>query len=260
MRKVDKPLILYGNGKLSRLAADIFGKLDIPYEVFYKDTLVHNVSKNLVAVCVATESYREIKEFLNGRGYEDIVPVWEIIDAYPEVGLHNGWRVSDRKGKSLDRISEIFKDMTSLEQWISFTGWRRYQADSYPPQLTNTWQIKEIKALGPLVTSPLHEGYRLYDVYSRQWTRLFRWMLGAESFEYVRIHAEGLELQTIFANLEWLKVKRPVIGVTVYHSEDGLWRIEKLLIDNLENYNWHFRLHAYMGQVAIFYGIPKEKI
>lgn len=64
-RRVDnKPLVLYGAGKLGRLAGEIFNRLGILFMVIDKDTNSPYPVPGpdiLVAVCVATSPYNEIK-------------------------------------------------------------------------------------------------------------------------------------------------------------------------------------------------------
>jgi hypothetical protein len=83
-------------------------------------------------------------------------------------------------------------------------------------------------------------------------------MLGG--FTDISIHNEGYELQTIQDSIEVFKKDKPRLEVACYHSRDGLWKIEKFLMDNLPDYTWTFRLTAYMGQGAYIYGCPKEEV
>jgi hypothetical protein len=76
----------------------------------------------------------------------------------------------------------------------------------------------------------------------------------------ISIHNEGCELETLKENFALLKKYRPKIDVACYHNRDGLYLIEKTLMDILSNYRWKFRLHGYMGQAAYIYGTPEEKL
>jgi hypothetical protein len=74
----------------------------------------------------------------------------------------------------------------------------------------------------------------------------------------VVIHNEGLELETLWYYMDTIRTSRPKLAVACYHSSDGLWRIPKLLMENLAEYEFKFRLHAYMGLAAVLYCTPKE--
>jgi hypothetical protein len=241
-RKVDKPLVIYGYGKLGHLAEEVFNELGIPIAAkIDRTTWAGKLVKDaLVAVCVATEPFEHIKESLQGLEFTDIVPVWDIIEAYPEVGLGNGWFAGENSMEDHIGIRAVrFEDELSEQHYYwGHVQWRRYRNETL------------VVPSGDNISLPS----TLADIRARQ-----RVVIYDRPQEVVSIHAEGLEMDTLIANMGYLACYRPKIEVACYHSRDGLWKIEKYLMDNLKNYTWTFRLHTYQGQSAYIYGVPKER-
>ena len=76
---------------------------------------------------------------------------------------------------------------------------------------------------------------------------------------FIKLHVEGGEYDALLGGLRSLRDNRPLLAVTVYHSRDGLWKIPHLLMSELENYAFYFRLHAWCGTGGVMYGIPRER-
>lgn len=76
---------------------------------------------------------------------------------------------------------------------------------------------------------------------------------------FIKIHIEGHELPALKGAKRMLVENRPIIAVTAYHNEDGVWKIPMWLMTELENYNFHFRLHGWCGTGAVVYAIPRER-
>ena len=76
---------------------------------------------------------------------------------------------------------------------------------------------------------------------------------------YLKLHLEGMELETLQGAIKTIERCRPIIAVTLYHSEDGLYRIPHYLIRQLSNYKFYHRLHMYCGQSSVLYAVPKER-
>ena len=245
-RRIDKPLILYGYGRLGHLAEEIFKELKVPIQQIIDKTIIWNLTpdapKSLVAVCVATEPFNYIKEYLLKAGYEDIISVWDIIEAYPEIGIHNGWFAEDLTSKDIEEMRRLqWDDIYSKIAYLCFWTWHKQRIE-----------------LSEYSIMPFKESLSstLADIRARQKVRLW----SNSHITFADIHAEGKELETIEANMEVFKKRRPNLSVSCYHSRDGLWKIEKTLMDNLPDYRWTFRLHAYSGQAAYIYGMPLKKL
>lgn len=253
-RLVDKPLVLYGYGKLGHLAEEIFHELNIPISLIINREVhisIPHKDDYLLAVCVATESYNKIVPLLDAAGWADIVPVWDIIEAYPEVRIHNGWfmgKTSDEDNEGILDLGEAFDyDRCSLWHYLQFRKWHDIRED---------W-ISENHPIEPMISLPS----TLADIRQRQYVGIYEdvWVNGKPCLCEVDIHSEGKELETIQINIKTFQNQRPKISCACYHSRDGLYLIEKTLMDNLPDYRWTFRLTAYMGQGAYIYGMPKER-
>jgi len=76
---------------------------------------------------------------------------------------------------------------------------------------------------------------------------------------FIKYHLEGYELEAIKGSIKTIKKYRPIIAVTTYHTEEGLYKLPLYLIKNLKDYNFYWRNHNYQGQGAVMYCIPKER-
>ncbi|MCL5030017.1 MAG: FkbM family methyltransferase [Bacteroidetes bacterium] len=76
---------------------------------------------------------------------------------------------------------------------------------------------------------------------------------------FIKMHLEGGELNAITGAQKTIKENRPIIAITLYHNSDGVWRIILFLMNLLENYCFHFRLHSWAGTGAVLYAIPIER-
>ena len=243
-RRVDRPLALYGKGRLGALAGEIFRELKIrPAYVMDKTCSFEVLPKDvLLAICVASEPYCVVTAPLIKAGWKDIVPVWEIIEAYPQIGLHNGWAVAwrDLTIKDEDQCDTVFSrlDRKSQVHYRSFMGWR-----------TTHFEQTDMKLLKKKCLPSTLE-----DIRKRQRVDYF----ADAPMKRISIHNEGCELKTLIENWYLFQKYRPTIDVACYHSQDGLWKIPSFLMNNLEDYKFTFRMTAWMGQGAYLFCTPKE--
>jgi hypothetical protein len=252
-RLVDKPLVLYGKGQLGKLAVEVFEELKIPIvAIIDQATPTILCGEYLIAVCVATAPYSSIRDYLLARGATDIVPVYDIFEAYPECGIGSGWFTGkltqeDEKG-IYDVLFGLLKskpeDHTSRYHYFQFRLWHE-RREEYPL----SWHPITPRPGLPTTLAAIRE---------RQGLAIFIAKEGVTP-KTISIHAEGLEYETLRHNLHNFQAWRPEIDISCYHSRDGLWKIQKLLMENLKDYRFIFRLHAYLGTGAYLYAIPKER-
>ena len=76
---------------------------------------------------------------------------------------------------------------------------------------------------------------------------------------FIKIHIEGEEYEALNGGLNLIKKYRPILAITVYHNRDGLWKIPKLIMENISDYNFYFRMHSWCGTGAVIYGISRER-
>ncbi len=251
-----RPIVLYGKGPLGMLTKEIFDKHMIPVAAhidrndFTRGT-PSKAEKELkkeavVIVCIASEPYNPIRLMLRSKGWGaegKIRRIYDVFEQHPELGITSGWKIGklsheDRSG--IARMLPKFADNTSNRHWVHFTTWHRGRGD----MALNNMEHRECLPS------------TLADIEARRHVFLCK----DEPMGSVSIHAEGYELDTILVNMPLFQKHRPKIDAACYHTRDGLWKIEKALMDGLPNYRWTFRVHAYQGQGAYVYGVPTEKI
>lgn len=77
---------------------------------------------------------------------------------------------------------------------------------------------------------------------------------------FLKLHLEGGELAALKGARHTLLVHRPIVAVTVYHNDDGLWKTPLWLMEHLTDYRFLFRCDGWCGTGAIMYAIPNERI
>ena len=248
--------VIYGYGSLGQLANEVFDKFWIDIEMVIDrhpgraaslKQVTRDIKKDcLCVVCIATTPYHDIYQYLKKRGWRNMINVYDIFDRHPEFGITSGWRTGPSSREDLVSaryVTDRFYDNTSMTHWYSFKAWHtlrqevsRGLIDKYFPQvITLPSTLADIEARRKVVIYP------------------------DEPMEEVSIHAEGCELETIEKNLALFQKYRPKLKVACYHTRDGLWKIERTLMEALEDYRWDFRVYSYQGQAAYLYGTPTER-
>lgn len=178
-RKVDKALILYGAGNLGEMAKDLFGRLGIPFlyvvdanaDRYAGSTTWHGISVVkpadvpeeqragcLLAICIATAPYTNIAAPLIKMGWQDIVPFYDITEAYiDKCPLSNGWFTGTLSPDDLEGIEYVldnWADDISRAHHLQFLAWHGLRKelvfDGAPVTTDDRFFI-------PQVLSSLHE-------------------------------------------------------------------------------------------------------
>lgn len=76
---------------------------------------------------------------------------------------------------------------------------------------------------------------------------------------FMKLHLEGGELAALKGARQTLLAHRPIVVATVYHNADGIWATPRWLMDTLPDYRFLFRVHAWCGNGAVVYAIPRER-
>jgi FkbM family methyltransferase len=76
---------------------------------------------------------------------------------------------------------------------------------------------------------------------------------------YLKLHLEGHELDALQGAEKTIRRHRPIIAVTTYHSEAGLWKLPSWLMERLTDYRFYLRLHSWCGTGAVMYCLPNER-
>jgi hypothetical protein len=258
-RIVNKPLFLYGAGKLGQLAAEVMDELAIMVSTIVdkngliksEDILPEVKKKSLIAVCCTTEPYWKIEDDLKDAGWQDIISVYDIFNAYPECEITNGWTAKGYP-KAIFNVQDTWDDGWSWFHYFLFVMYRQFRTES--PALKWAPIIPDYAVVGGRKIISVTKNSSLAAIRERQRKVEF----GNSSF--YDIHLEGMELPSIQQSIVAFQSHRPILKVACYHNEDGLWKIEKFLMDNLQKYKFYFRLHSYQGQAAYTYCVPEEKV
>ncbi|MDH4128867.1 MAG: FkbM family methyltransferase [Spirochaetota bacterium] len=76
---------------------------------------------------------------------------------------------------------------------------------------------------------------------------------------FIKMHLEGEELNALNGAIKTIEKHRPILVVTLYHNNDGIWKIPQFIINNCIDYIFYMRIHSWAGTGAVFYAIPKER-
>ena len=126
--RTDRPLYLYGAGNLGRMAQEFCRAVEVPVA----GTFEHDQAAPLdsrVAVCVVTSPYLPIREDLNRRGHDNVVPFYDLAetlrgDRHP---LANGWLAEPLTYLDREKIKHVWKrwdDDASRAHHLQFLAWR----------------------------------------------------------------------------------------------------------------------------------------
>jgi FkbM family methyltransferase len=76
---------------------------------------------------------------------------------------------------------------------------------------------------------------------------------------FVKLHTEGSELSIIKGGINIFRCYRPILALTVYHNDEGIWETPLYLMEKLSDYRFMFRSHSWAGTGAVIYCIPTER-
>lgn len=76
---------------------------------------------------------------------------------------------------------------------------------------------------------------------------------------FIKLHLEGAELAALKGAKQTLLEQRPIVAMTIYHNDDGVWRTAAWLMEMLPDYRFLFRNHSWCGTGAVIYAIPRER-
>lgn len=148
---VDRPLVLYGAGKLGRMACELFQRLGIPIGyvmdrspqgglLFDAIPVIQSEIAGdsdretaLVAVCVVNAAYEPIRDELASQGWRHILPVYDVLDAYSDrLPMGNGWFAGRLNEEDIANIGEVlagWSDDWSRAAHIQFLAWRLHRLE-----------------------------------------------------------------------------------------------------------------------------------
>lgn len=176
VRQVNKPLILYGAGDLGKMAKEYFKRLRIPFlyvvdanaKQYSGSTAWSGISvlrpedipqkdreRCVLVICIATVSYTQVMGSLIKQGWKDIVPFYDITEAYVQQDpLSNGWFSGpfdddDREGTKY--ALDHWADDISRAHYLQFIAWHKLRReivfDGAPVTIKDRFFIPEIISL-----------------------------------------------------------------------------------------------------------------
>jgi FkbM family methyltransferase len=185
-RVVDKPLVLYGAGKLGKMAKEYLDLIGLPIlfvvdanpglydsDLFWKDVNIFkpdDVPSNyketaLLAVCVATVKFSVLQDFLRKAGWLDYVPFYDITEAYKAYHpLSNGWFSGELDKEDITGTENVlckWSDDFSRAHHLQFIAWHYLREEwsfkSAPVTTNDRYFIPEI-------VSVLHDDEVFVDI------------------------------------------------------------------------------------------------
>ena len=362
-RKINKPLAIYGAGKLGKMAIEFLQQIgvrpsividanpiassDDPFwqdiEIVTPDAVSMLVrSSHMLAVSIASLPFEELAKPLTAQGWIDIVPFYDVTEAYTDVyPLSNGWvlhQMDEDDIKSTQEVLTEWADDLSRAHHIQFLAWHRFREDwtfqdapveldnrYFTPEVMRTLRFQEsfldvgahrgeisdrfrfkmdnnFKNIWMIEPDPNNFAYIKNSVYN-YWNendgvhlldfavadcignRTFYSglgyasqlsLLGKEKIEvttidqlnlqpsFIKIHLEGWELEALKGATETIRKFKPILAVTIYHNQLGMWQIPIWLIMQTRSmavqYKFYLRMHSWCGTGVVIYAIPDERI
>src|SRR5260221_9283556 len=154
---VDKPFALYGNGNMGRLALQHLRAVGHePSLIFERDQQIS--TKLGVAVCIVTAPYVPIEQDLLRRGFQTVVPFYDVAENFRHLHpLSNGWfssRFSNIDKVKIDTVMTQWGDAVSRAHHLQFMAWRRVREEWV---FDDAPVSKHPRYFIPEVTSVLHD-------------------------------------------------------------------------------------------------------
>lgn len=172
-RKIDKPLVLYGAGKLGRMAKEYLSRINIPIlfvvdrepglykndpfwsgiEIVAPEAVDKSYKKtSILAVSICTTPYTNLSATLSVQGWNDVVPFYDIAEAYRDVHpLSNGWFTGVLKEEDvidIERVIRRWDDDISRAHHLQFLAWHSVREewffDTAPVTINDRYFIPQI--------------------------------------------------------------------------------------------------------------------
>lgn len=180
-----------------------------------------------------------------------LIPSCKFID----IGAHQGEVLK----KFIEQTDGKFCEYHAVEPDPSNLKMLKSVINQYNNQI-----ISKIKIHNLVLADQIGELKFIFDLgYSSQCTDISNQKIMAftlDSLEInstlIKIHVEGSELNVLKGSLRHINKFKPVLMITGYHNQDGLWRIFKFLQDSLIEYKISVRLHGFCGTGFVIYAFP----
>ncbi|MGI5870069.1 MAG: FkbM family methyltransferase [Kiritimatiellia bacterium] len=77
-----------------------------------------------------------------------------------------------------------------------------------------------------------------------------------EGATFIKMDVEGAELHALRGAARTIAKNRPVLAVSIYHSDEDMLAIPEYLMGTLERYVFHVRHHSLNWQDTVMYAVP----
>ena len=188
----------------------------------------------------------EVTSVLNGR------------ETFVDAGAHRG----EIARAFRQRLMDQFESILMLEPDLANASVIEAELLEFPLNLKNRHRLLKLALSDQAGSLPFFPGLG----YASQLTDMGKETAEAVTLDdlavapsFVKLHLEGHELQALRGGLATLRRHRPILAMTAYHNEAGLWPLPAWLIDNLSSYRHYFRLHSWCGTGAVIYCVPEER-
>lgn len=83
---------------------------------------------------------------------------------------------------------------------------------------------------------------------------------GLDQLDLIKLDLEGAESRVVVGMAETLKVLRPSLAVSIYHSINHFWDIPMYMMNLCEDYSFFIRNYSSQLEETILYAIPRERL
>lgn len=295
-RYVDKPIVLYGAGDMGKMAYEYFKKININIEFvvdkqaekfkadpFWSNTKIIDpieakafVDRDLlVAVCIALFPFEEIYTYLNEMGWKDIVPLYDICEAYKEIHpLSNGWFANYLNSYDYEQMTNslsMWQDDISRAHYIQFYAWHKLREDwifEKAPIINNRYFIPEVLELLNQNESFLdigaHHGQvckKFFELTNGFYNEIVAIEADSENFEVLK---KNLTSNGIIKNTRVFKMvlsneknRKPFfegLGYSSQFAESSLYLKDTVLLDDLNLKPTFIKMHLEGHELVVLKG------
>lgn len=219
-----------------------------------------------------TKAYFEVikRTVLSGKAIREIIELYSGEKQYFLKcfrGKLNGINFIDAGAYTGDTVREM------MEEDIHPTGVYCFEADYENYIKLNSFKQQNIK-----MENLICENYALWDTPAKLGMKFANYnaridetckeeMVEATTIDeyfqnikvgFIKMDIEGAERKALAGGMKTIKRDRPILAISVYHGLEDIVEIPKLLMRELEEYEFIVRHHSYTYSETVLYGVPRE--
>jgi hypothetical protein len=84
-------------------------------------------------------------------------------------------------------------------------------------------------------------------------------MLHDVPVSFIKMDIEGSKIATLTGAQKLIRKNKPLLAISVYHKQDGLWNISLFINNIYSDYSFHLRPHMLHGWDLVLYAIPNSR-